>query len=267
MERADGILSELRHFELIDPYFEDPYDLVAKSSFPYEPGRLSTIYKNSPDEMRKKINEETDTEFRRLTNFMGQLDPKNPDHKDLILKWFRMRDVLMELKYGEKGERDKEFMIEGKRFNVGPSEVQHEWKNLARINASVELEISSATIVNKSLPYEAARAVADDRAVSEFTRRVKEGFSSQSIELLNLSDPGIMRIFILNLKGFAIPVWTTTTEPLTQEVRPLLDYTKESKFNFLRILKPDRVYSLPEWNMSKTNGVLRIQMYVEPISH
>lgn len=97
MERSDGILYEASFFES-----PDPYELAAKTQYPYQHGQLSKIYQNYAPEKRKKINEDTNEQFRRVTGFTGKLDPKNPDHKELIWKWFRIRDVVMELKYGAR---------------------------------------------------------------------------------------------------------------------------------------------------------------------
>jgi hypothetical protein len=261
MERADGILSESRYFELIDPYFEDPYDLVAMSSLPYEPGKLSMIYKNSPPEKRKEINEETDTEFRRLTNFMGQLDPKNPDHKDLILKWFRMRDVLMELKYGEKGEHMHTIKIEGETIKIGPYLHNENWSKTIgplgapsswKLNLQVSIEgtfnISGGKIRHATLPYESARSIPFDKALSSFKAQLTTAFMDFVIyNAIYLNGQSAIMLKIGNWQLKIFPFFSNAGEGPILGV-PYLDEERPSNTSIYYIMnKSDEEIRFGDW--------------------
>jgi hypothetical protein len=268
LERANGILHETGDSGLVDPY-----ELAAKTPFPYEDGELSKIYQSYPPEKRKKVNEDTNEQFRRVTGFTGKLDPSKSEHKEWIWKWFRIRDVVMQLKYGEKGTTSKAFKIEEQTFRIGPSDVRHDWENIARITTSVEFEVTSATIINTVLPYEAARNISREEALSEFGNKVKEAFSSPLIESFDLSqDLGPPHGYVsghgyrLRFRHHAFML-SGATRASTDRFQPMLDLSKPSKVNFLWVLRPEAdPFHFEEWEMSEKKGTIRVQMIVMPVS-
>ena len=251
----------------------DPYELATSTPFPYEHGKLSKIFKNYTQEKQRKISKETDEQFKRVTGFKGKLDSSNKEHEKLIWKWLRIRDVIMQLNYGAKGDVRKAYKIEGKKFNVDPLLVKNEWTNIVKITTSVEVEIVSGTIINTILPYEAARNIPKDKAMYDFSIKVKEEFSSPVFEPFDLmivynSDYGTKKEnshgYRLRFKHF----WFIASGSVRNQAnyQPMLDLTKQSKLNFLWPLKSGREYNFPEWSISETNGSIRAQMSIEPTS-
>jgi hypothetical protein len=263
MRERDSLSRELS--ELNKAKLRDPYVLAAKSQLPYEHRTLSKIYQNYSPEKRKKISDETDEQFRRVTGFEGKLVTTKPEHKQLIWTWLRIRDVIMQLKYGEKSDYKKAFRIENQTYKIGPFEVRHDWQSLATIMTTVELQIKSATIVNTKLPYEAARSVQLEEAMSDFRTKVQEEFSSPSIALYSSSDDFIKGVFLLRFIDYEMIISDVKRDKVTKQFKPLLDFTKQGKFNLQWDFKEDKKNKFPEWEMSDANAMLLTEINLRPV--
>ncbi|HET7642440.1 MAG TPA: hypothetical protein VFK40_02940 [Nitrososphaeraceae archaeon] len=87
--------------------YDNRFDAVSRIKGEYIPTKYSKCYQRLDPQIRKQIAEETDKEFRRITNFHDKLPSsislaKNDRERNLIRTWLRIRDIVVEDKGIEK---------------------------------------------------------------------------------------------------------------------------------------------------------------------
>ena len=94
MRERDVLSTEINNLNYPDPFLD-----ASRIQDPYQPGRYSDCYMKLDPGCRKKIAQEVDKQFRRVTGFVDTLpsisNVRNEKKRHMIRTWLRFCDIIL----------------------------------------------------------------------------------------------------------------------------------------------------------------------------